>query len=67
LVFVLGIAAYLCLLWQNKSVSFVDLGCGNGLLVYILTKEGHKGTGLDIRKRKIWEKFDVDLRVRTPL
>jgi len=24
----------------EKKQSFVDLGCGNGLLVYILTSEG---------------------------
>jgi len=24
----------------TKKQSFVDLGCGNGLLVYILTSEG---------------------------
>ncbi len=27
--------------------SFVDLGCGNGLLVYLLTKEGVSG-GVDV-------------------
>jgi tRNASer (uridine44-2'-O)-methyltransferase len=35
----LGIAAYLSCLWQGKTTSFVDLGCGNGLLVFILTSE----------------------------
>lgn len=36
---------------------FVDLGCGNGLLVYILNSEGHKGVGFDIRRRKIWDTY----------
>ena len=38
----LGIAAYLILIWgqdrrdKDNPVRFADLGCGNGLLVYIL-------------------------------
>uniref|UniRef100_A0A1I8N0F0 tRNA (uracil-O(2)-)-methyltransferase n=1 Tax=Musca domestica TaxID=7370 RepID=A0A1I8N0F0_MUSDO len=55
----LAIAAYLIALWQSDSmghspVSFADLGCGNGLLVYILNEEGYKGYGYDVRSRKIW-------------
>lgn len=63
-----SIACYLLLLWkQNKKTTFVDFGCGNGLLVYILTEEGHRGYGIDVRKRKIWDKFQpqVDLREET--
>lgn len=60
-----GIATYLLLLWkmerqqQNTAElqSFIDIGCGNGLLVYILTGEGHKGYGVDIRKRDIWDTY----------
>lgn len=33
---------------------FVDIGCGNGLLVYILVSEGWTGWGFDARKRKSW-------------
>ena len=67
----LGIAAYLLLIWkkyeypQSQSKGFVDLGCGNGLLVHLLTQEGIPGVGLDIRKRKIWNCFrekGTDLR-----
>jgi len=69
----LGIASYLLLLWrrqrkQNESSvlqTFVDLGCGNGLLVYLLSMEGHKGVGYDLRSRKIWSWFrecGVELR-----
>lgn len=36
---------------------FVDIGCGNGLLVYILTREGWHGWGFDARRRKTWEIF----------
>ncbi|CAB4063843.1 TRM44 [Lepeophtheirus salmonis] len=70
----LGIASYLLCLWEeerkelgiDKLQSFVDLGCGNGLLVYLLHKEGHPGTGLDVRKRKIWDLFaDIDLQENT--
>lgn len=42
---------------ETKLQSFVDLGCGNGLLVYILSSEGHSGFGIDLRKRKIWDTF----------
>merc|ERR1719402_291197 len=61
----LGIASYLLLIWRrqrrrsNSSAlqTFVDLGCGNGLLVYLLTMEGHSGVGYDLRSRKIWSWF----------
>ncbi|KAI4742863.1 DUF1613-domain-containing protein [Aureobasidium sp. EXF-12298] len=36
---------------------FVDIGCGNGLLVNILIKEGFPGWGFDARHRKSWETF----------
>ncbi|KAK9503486.1 hypothetical protein O3M35_010032 [Rhynocoris fuscipes] len=53
----IAISTYLILLWEKKSQRFYDLGCGNGLLVYILNSEGHKGVGLDIRSRKIWYNY----------
>ncbi|XP_075969849.1 putative tRNA (uracil-O(2)-)-methyltransferase [Anticarsia gemmatalis] len=59
-----AIAAYLLLLWEqdgNKKKTFVDLGCGNGLLVYILAKEGHQGVGLDVRKRNIWDIYPPEV------
>jgi len=60
----LGIAAYLLLIWKQEGskqpIRFVDLGCGNGLLVYILFKEGHIGTGHDLRARKIWSFFQSE-------
>ncbi len=42
---------------QNAKQSFIDIGCGNGLLVYILAGEGYTGYGVDLRKRNIWEHF----------
>lgn len=51
-----AIASYILLLWgEQKPVSYVELGCGNGLLVHILNSEGHKGVGIDLRSRKIWK------------
>lgn len=67
----LAIAAYLICLWNKYSItqkpSFVDLGCGNGLLVYILNEEGYPGYGIDVRKRKIWDIYpkNVNLEVKT--
>ncbi|CAO3572289.1 unnamed protein product [Mortierella alpina] len=40
-----------------KKQTFVDLGCGNGLLTHILNEEGHKGTGIDIAARKVWDVY----------
>ncbi|CAG0897909.1 unnamed protein product, partial [Darwinula stevensoni] len=56
-----GIAAYLISLWKKDGAdctpSFVDLGCGNGLLTHVLTCEGFPGKGVDIRARKSWQLF----------
>lgn len=35
-------------------LGFVDIGCGNGILVYILLAEGYDGWGFDARERKTW-------------
>ncbi|KAG5982276.1 hypothetical protein E4U55_002135 [Claviceps digitariae] len=55
----LGIAAFLMELWTDMYKDgpfpgFVDIGCGNGLLVYILQQEGYEGWGFDARARKSW-------------
>ncbi|XP_076992410.1 putative tRNA (uracil-O(2)-)-methyltransferase isoform X1 [Tamandua tetradactyla] len=60
-----AIAAYLLILWEEErdkrkttdKQSFVDLGCGNGLLAHILSSEGHPGRGIDVRRRKIWDMY----------
>jgi len=36
---------------------FIDIGCGNGVLVYILLMEGYEGQGFDARQRKTWQVF----------
>ncbi|KFH73640.1 hypothetical protein MVEG_00855 [Podila verticillata NRRL 6337] len=40
-----------------RMQTFVDLGCGNGLLTHILNEEGHPGKGIDIVSRKVWEVY----------
>ncbi|KAK9448782.1 uncharacterized protein V1518DRAFT_418208 [Limtongia smithiae] len=59
----LSIAAFLLELWHASGISerpgfhFVDLGCGNGVLVYILLMEEFKGFGIEARRRKTWDTF----------
>lgn len=70
-----AIASYLLMVWKQEREetgstelqSFADLGCGNGLLVYILAMKGHKGFGIDLRKRNIWDMYpkEIDLRVES--
>ncbi|KAI1258948.1 hypothetical protein F5Y18DRAFT_411472 [Xylariaceae sp. FL1019] len=59
----LGIASFLIELWAQMYQNcpfpgFVDIGCGNGLLVYILRAEGYSGWGFDARQRKSWENYN---------
>ncbi|KAI9562599.1 hypothetical protein GHT06_010053 [Daphnia sinensis] len=72
-----AIASYLILLWRQERErlqldsdhrqTFIDIGCGNGLLVYLLTSEGYQGKGIDIRARKIWSLYppEIQLEVST--
>ncbi|QSZ34822.1 hypothetical protein DSL72_007681 [Monilinia vaccinii-corymbosi] len=58
----LNIAAFLIELWADtykdaKFPGYVDIGCGNGLLVHILSEEGYEGWGFDARERKSWSVF----------
>jgi tRNASer (uridine44-2'-O)-methyltransferase len=54
------IAAWLLELWKahpftaRQTMRFVDVGCGNGLLVELLLLEGQDGYGFDLRARKSW-------------
>nr|CAG4646338.1 EOG090X07W1 [Macrothrix elegans] len=73
----IAIATYLILVWRKEheklnldssyKQSFLDIGCGNGLLVYLLNSEGYPGKGIDIRSRKIWALYPpgVNLEVCT--
>lgn len=61
----LSIAAFLIELWKTmydktKFPGFVDMACGNGVLVYILVKEGYPGYGFDAKRRKTWEILGID-------
>ncbi|XP_054942215.1 probable tRNA (uracil-O(2)-)-methyltransferase isoform X3 [Physeter macrocephalus] len=66
-----ALAAYLLILWEEERAergetarqSFVDLGCGNGLLVHILSSEGHPGRGIDVRRRKVWDVYGPETRL----
>lgn len=40
-----------------KFPGFVDVACGNGVLVYLLLMEGYQGWGFDARQRKTWKIF----------
>ncbi|KAI9845606.1 MAG: tRNA(Ser) Um(44) 2'-O-methyltransferase [Thelocarpon superellum] len=65
----LGIAAFLIELWRSMYPSdsfpgFVDIGCGNGVLVDILLREGWDGHGVDARARKSWLTFSPEVRAR---
>jgi tRNASer (uridine44-2'-O)-methyltransferase len=48
---------------QPSPVHFVDLGCGNGLLTHLLTQEGHRGIGIDLAARKVWQMYDPSTRL----
>lgn len=61
----LAIASFLIELWnqdKGKEYFFVDLGCGNGLLVFILLMEGYRGVGIDARARKSWSQYPVPVQ-----
>lgn len=41
---------------------FVDVGCGNGVLVDVLLREGYYGWGFDARRRKTWNTFEASIQ-----
>ena len=43
---------------------FVDIGCGNGVLVDLLIREGFEGWGFDARRRKTWSTLDPSIQKR---
>ena len=61
----LSIAAFLIEIWKTMYRNrpfpgFVDIACGNGILVYILLREGYHGWGFDARRRKTWDILSID-------
>lgn len=47
---------------KHKFPGFVDIGCGNGVLVDVLLREGYDGWGFDARRRKTWATFETAIR-----
>lgn len=47
---------------KDRFPGFVDIGCGNGVLVDVLLREGYKGWGFDARRRKTWSTFSVTVQ-----
>ncbi|ODQ79849.1 hypothetical protein BABINDRAFT_161527 [Babjeviella inositovora NRRL Y-12698] len=64
----IAIAAFLVELWAKiypegkTSFEYRDLGCGNGILVYLLASEGYTGIGMDARARKSWRTFPENIQ-----
>lgn len=67
----LSVAACLIELWKvmfkpdqsaPKTPKFVDIACGNGILVYVLCMEGYEGSGYDACHRKSWDTFPAEIR-----
>ncbi|RCK55679.1 tRNA (uracil-O(2)-)-methyltransferase [Candida viswanathii] len=63
----IAIAAFIIEYWklnglQPGGFEFRDLGCGNGLLVYILNQEGYSGKGIDARARKSWKLYPEEVQ-----
>ncbi|EFX03196.1 duf1613 domain containing protein [Grosmannia clavigera kw1407] len=48
-----------------KFPGFVDIGCGNGLLVHLLNEEGYHGWGFDARQRRSWKQYGNDGKITT--
>ncbi|KAK2765041.1 tRNA(Ser) Um(44) 2'-O-methyltransferase [Arachnomyces sp. PD_36] len=58
----IAIAAFLIELWKGmyddqSFPGFVDIACGNGVVVCILLMEGYTGYGIDARRREAWNCF----------
>ncbi|EJC98366.1 DUF1613-domain-containing protein [Fomitiporia mediterranea MF3/22] len=50
--------------WHDwpRPRSFLDFGCGNGLLVRILLSEGYVGEGIDLRARNSWQHYPPQIQ-----
>ncbi|KIW47171.1 uncharacterized protein PV06_02769 [Exophiala oligosperma] len=61
----LSIAAFVIELWKQMYSpgtfpGFVDVACGNGVLTYVLIKEGYNGHGFDARRRRTWDALEMN-------
>ncbi|UJR14154.1 hypothetical protein I4U23_001149 [Adineta vaga] len=67
----LGIASYLLTYCRqyaslfDKPIKFLDLGCGNGLLTFLLSSEGYPALGIDMRSRRSWSLFGSSLYLQS--
>ncbi|KAK9718293.1 tRNA(Ser) Um(44) 2'-O-methyltransferase [Basidiobolus ranarum] len=67
----IAIATWLVCVWElereatsrTKYQTFVDIGCGNGLLVHLLNEEGYSGYGIDQSSRKVWSLFGENTKL----
>ncbi|KAF7155661.1 hypothetical protein CNMCM5623_008203 [Aspergillus felis] len=50
--------------YDSRFPGFVDVACGNGVLVYVLLSEGYQGWGFDARRRKTWGIFPSSIQER---
>ncbi|OJJ38209.1 hypothetical protein ASPWEDRAFT_179797 [Aspergillus wentii DTO 134E9] len=50
--------------YDTRFPGFVDVACGNGVLVYVLLLEGYHGWGFDARNRKTWKIFPEFVKER---
>ncbi|KAI3661987.1 hypothetical protein MP638_006028 [Amoeboaphelidium occidentale] len=66
----ISILTFLCCLWEemyegdSDKVRFLDMGCGNGFLTYLLGQEGYEGVGVDLVKREVWERYEKTDRIQ---
>lgn len=49
---------------KPKFPGFVDIGCGNAILDFVLLSEGYEGWGFDARARKTWDAFPEEIGMR---
>ncbi|KAI8055935.1 hypothetical protein BDF22DRAFT_672965 [Syncephalis plumigaleata] len=69
----IAIATWLLCLWEEeyrlgkgkRRPTFIDLGCGNGLLTHLLTMEGSTGMGIDLADRGVWKMYGERTQLAT--
>ncbi|KAJ5663145.1 hypothetical protein N7507_003876 [Penicillium longicatenatum] len=49
---------------DTQFPGFIDIACGNGVVVYVLLMEGYSGCGYDARRRQTWSIFPTSVQER---
>lgn len=49
---------------NTQFCGFIDIACGNGVVVYVLLMEGYSGCGYDARRRETWTIFPASVQER---